>query len=78
MMGTLPGLKLPELIKKLAQEKEILVWNISKQWYEVIDLAGLETTFNALRRFVRNRPKIAADRLFAKMHSYFVLVRGQI
>ena len=70
-------LKLPDLIAKLAQEAEVLIWDDLNQWFEVIDSQGFEARFNALRYVRGKRNEDAADRPFARMHVHFVLVRGE-
>jgi hypothetical protein len=75
--GTQPVMKLPGLIEKLAQEAEVLIWDSSHQWYEVIDSHGFESRFNLLRSIRGKRNEVAADRPFARMHQHFVLVRGE-
>ena len=71
------SLRLPDLIERLAQESEVLVWDDSNRWYKVIDSQGFQEKFNALRCTRAKRNEDAANRPFARMHIHFVLVRGE-
>eukprot|EP00291_Cryptomonas_curvata_P013087 CAMPEP_0172203624 /NCGR_PEP_ID=MMETSP1050-20130122/31400_1 /TAXON_ID=233186 /ORGANISM="Cryptomonas curvata, Strain CCAP979/52" /LENGTH=264 /DNA_ID=CAMNT_0012881885 /DNA_START=83 /DNA_END=873 /DNA_ORIENTATION=+ len=69
-------LRLPELVDLLAKEGQVLRWNELCSWYEVLDGPLFEEKFNALRCTRGKRKEQAVDRPFARMHNYFILVRG--
>ena len=59
-------LRLPELVDVLAKEGRVLRWDGENTWYEVLDGAGFEERFNALRCTREKRKEQAADRPFAR------------
>ena len=76
--GAGPALmRLPELIAALANEGEVLRWDPSQNWYEVIDGPRFEERYNALRCRRERRKEDAVYRPFARMHTYFTLLRGE-
>ena len=70
---------MPEVIATLAAEGKVLEWNKNEGVYIVIDGPGFEKRFNELR-YVRGKkvdPRAATNRPFSRMHTHFVLVRGE-
>jgi hypothetical protein len=70
-------MRLPELIAALAREGEVLRWDLNQEWYEVIDGPRFEERYNALRCRRERRKEEAVYRPFARMHTYFTLMRGE-
>jgi hypothetical protein len=70
-------LRVPEIVDTLAREGTVLKWNETAGWYEVLNGSQFEEKFNALRCTRGKRKEQAVDRPFARMHTYFVLVRGE-
>ena len=68
---------MPEIVDVLAREGQALRWNENASWYEVLNGAMFEEKFNGLRCTRGKRKEQAVDRPFARMHTYFVLVRGE-
>jgi hypothetical protein len=71
-------LRLPEVITTLAAEGRVLKWSEALGAFLVLDGAGFEKRFNELR-YTRNKmmPTSAQYRPFSRMHSFFVLIRGE-
>jgi hypothetical protein len=70
-------MRLPELIAALASEGEVLRWDSPNEWYEVIDGPRFEERFNALRCRRERRKEESVYRPFARMPTYFTLMRGE-
>jgi hypothetical protein len=69
-------LRLPEVIRHIASNRDVLCWNESHSFYEVLDGQRFEERFNALRCIRAKRNQDSIDRPFARMHVHFELVRG--
>ena len=59
-------LRLPELVDVLAKEGQVLRWDESCSWYEVLDGPLFEDRFNSLRCTRGKRKEQAIDRPFAR------------
>lgn len=70
-------LRLPDVIDKLASEKQVLIFDNDAQLYVVKDGPGFESQFNDLRYTRGKKSEGASNRPFSRMHTYFVLVRGE-
>ena len=71
------AMKIPDLIQALAAEGQCLRWDTNLLCYEVLNGSLFEQKFNALRSVRGKRKELAVDRPFARMHTYFVLLRGE-
>jgi hypothetical protein len=70
------GLSLPDVVRELLKERNILRWNADEGVYEVIHGENFETRFNELRK-VRNKSKPSGvERPFSRMYNFFVLESG--
>jgi len=72
-------MRLPDVISTLAAEGRVLKWSEDLGAFVVLDGAAFEQRYNELR-FTRSRNlplPSAQSRPFARMHSYFVLIRGE-
>jgi hypothetical protein len=70
-------MRLPEVVAQLASEAQVLQWVESEGAYLVIDGPGFERRFNELRMVRGKKVESAAHRPFSRMHTHFVLVRGE-
>ena len=70
-------LRLPEVVKTLAQDVKVLRWDEERKWFEVVDGPRFEERFNSLRCIRGKRTAHALDRPFARIHSHFPLLRGE-
>ena len=71
------AMKIPDLIQSLAVEGQCIRWDQNSMCYEVLNGQLFEQKFNALRSVRGKRKEDAVDRPFARMHTYFVLIRGE-
>lgn len=70
------GLSLPDVVRRLLAEPDVLRWDPIEGVYEVMDGDKFESRFNELRR-VRNKEKTGAERPFSRMHNFFALASGE-
>jgi hypothetical protein len=70
-------MKLPEVVATLAAEAQVLLWVESQGAYLVQDGPGFERRFNELRTVRGKKVESAAHRPFSRMHTHFVLVKGE-
>jgi len=70
-------MRLPEVVATLAAESQVLEWNEAEGAYVVIDGPGFERRFNELRYTRGKKVESATHRPFSRMHTFFVLVRGE-
>ena len=68
---------LPLAIAALAREGRALRWDPLGRYYEVLDGPLFAAGLDALRRRRPKRSAAAPDRPFARMHTHFVLARGE-
>jgi hypothetical protein len=71
------SMKIPDLVQALAMEGISLRWDQSLSCYEVLNGQLFEQKFNALRSVRGKRKELSVDRPFARMHTYFILLRGE-
>ena len=70
------GLPLPEVVRELLREREVLRWDFKEGVFEVMDGEEFERRFNDLRK-VRNKAKAAGtERPFSRMYNFYVLEAG--
>lgn len=70
------GLPLPDVVRELLKEKNILRWDAKEGVYEVLHGDNFERRFNELRK-VRSKVKAAGtERPFSRMYNFYVLEKG--
>jgi len=71
------GLSLPDVVRELLKERDVLRWDAADCLYEVLNGEKFESRFNDLRR-VRNKAERASgtERPFSRMHNFFALEVG--
>ena len=70
-------MRLPEVVATIAAEGEVLQWSEGDGVYVVLDGPGFERRFNELRMTRGKKVESASHRPFSRMHTHFVLVRGE-
>jgi len=71
------GLSLPDVVRELLKEKNILRWDSNEGVYEVVHGEHFEIRFNELRK-VRNKTKPSGvERPFSRMYNFFILESGE-
>jgi hypothetical protein len=73
-------MRLPEVVSTLAAEGSVLKWCDALGAFVVLDGAAFERRFNELR-YIRSKQVtsqyVVQHRPFSRMHTYFVLIRGE-